>query len=109
MSALVDEFGRPIGRQQLEKIFDTAANVYEGILNIQIFDDAIEAKGTCAHCFGPIEGVLRFPEGYRVKGFPERERDAAKQLAKRVQRDHFCISRVQAGKLPMKDWLKRFD
>lgn len=108
MSGLVDQFGNPIGKATRAQLSE-AANVYEGVLNIELFDDAVEAKGTCAHCFGAIEGVLRFPPGYKLRGDPDRERDAAQQVAAKVKREHFCISRVQADKLPVSEFLKRFN
>ncbi len=109
MSQLVDEHGKPIYKQALEKFLAPAENVYEGIMNITLYQDAIAGKGTCAHCLGPIEGVLRFPKGYKLFGDADRERDAIRQLSDKVKADHYCIARLDAKKLPVQDFLKRFE
>ena len=117
MNGLVDEFGRslskgPAVKAQLDKRLTVADNQFEGVVRVNIYMDAIEGSGTCAHCAGPIEGVLRFPRGYRLSGVPdaaERQADAKRQLYEKLKREHFCIARVDGPKLPVKDFLKRFE
>lgn len=112
---LLDQHGREIkngpGHSSIEKHLDASANVFEGIVQIKIYGDAIEGKGKCAHCDGPIEGVLKFPNGY-LSGSADREErqlDAKRQMYDKFKRDHYCISRIDGPKDFIGDVLKRFE
>ena len=113
---LLDEFGHnlikgPAVKLGLDKKLDAAANVFEGIVTVKIYLDAIEGKGSCSHCGGPIEGVLRFPKGYTLMNCEdahERQADAKRQLYDKLKRLHFCRPRIEGPKRDREEWLKQF-
>lgn len=113
---LLDQYGRPVkngpGNSSIEKHLEVGANVFEGIVQVLFYEDAIEGKGKCSHCNGPIEGVLRFPKGYSLTTTADREErqaDAKRQLYDKFKREHYCISRIDGPKDFIGDVMKRFE
>ncbi len=110
---ILDEFGRRMIRTSatpLDKLLSADQNIFEGLVNIQVFDDAVAAKATCAHCLGIMEGVLHFPGGYLAgPDRDDREVDVRRQVIARIKRDHHCIPRIDGPKLPVKDFNRRFE
>jgi hypothetical protein len=116
--ALLDEHGNSLksggklASGAEKKHTNVGENVFEGVVQIKIYMDAIEGKGKCLHCSGIIEGALRFPKGYsltRAADREERQQDAKRQLYDKLKRDHYCIPRIDGPKLPVLDFLKRFE
>lgn len=109
---LLDRNGQPITRTpvtSLNHLLLPERNIFEGIVNATLYDDAIEAAGECAHCGGKIEGTLRFDKDYlKAKDVEERVRDIKMQLWDKIQEQHYCIPRLDGPKLPVKDFLRRF-
>lgn len=113
---LLDEFGNDLSKgpgvkQGLDRRIDVNADVFEGIVQVKIFQDAIEGKGKCAHCNGLVEGALKFPDGYLSTSADreERQQDAKKQLYAKFKRDHQCGSRLHKNKIDVDVFLKRFE
>ena len=110
MPVLVDWKGKPItrvDRSPLGKQFTQSQNIFEGVVNVKVYDDAISAKGRCAFCHGPVEGVLRFPKDYKLTDNDMIE-DARDQILSRIQKIHYCIPRLDGPKIVAKDWLEKF-
>ncbi len=112
---LLDEFGRPLHKAPgvapgLDKLLLPERNVFEGVANMTLYDDAIEVKATCAHCMGPMEGVLRFDPNYlRARDREDRIADMKVQVCETLQREHYCIPRLEGPKRPAADWLRQFE
>lgn len=113
---LFDEHGNSLSKGPgvkagVDKRMDVEANVFEGVVQIKIYQDAIEAKGKCAHCNGMAEGVLKFPTGYLSTSADREERqlDAKRQVYEKLKKLHYCIPRIDGPKLPVADFLRRFE
>lgn len=114
---LLDQFGKSVTRGPgvkagIDKHLSVEADVFEGIVRIQIYEDAISGKGKCSHCNGPVEGVLRFPKGYSLVSSAdrvERQQDAKMQLYDKFKREHQCGSRLHKNKIDVDVFLKRFE
>jgi hypothetical protein len=108
---ILDQDGRPIfstDRGEIDRRLSPAANQFEGICDIKLYNDAVEIKGKCAYCGGKIEGVLHFPAGYPIHD-PDARQDVKQQAMDQVKRQHYCIPRLDGPKLPAKDFLRRFE
>ena len=113
---LLDEFGNnllkgPAVKLGLDRKLDIAANVFEGIVTVKVYLDAIEGKGSCSHCGGPVEGVLRFAKGYTLINCPdsaERIADAKRQLYDKLKKLHFCRPRIEGPKQDREEFLRQF-
>lgn len=115
MSLLVDEFGRSLAKGPgvklgLDRMLTAQDKRFQGVVNMLLYHDAIEAKGICAFCVGRIEGVLKFPNNYWRGQRDEQDRiaDIKQQIIDRIQRDHQCGSRLHADKIDRDEFLARF-
>lgn len=113
--SLLDQHGNQVSKgpgvkADIDKRLDVAANVFEGVVRVKIYQDAIEGKGKCSHCSGPVEGTLRFPAGYLSTSADREERqiDAKRQLYDKMKSLHYCIPRIDGPKDFIGDVLKRF-
>lgn len=112
---LLNQYGDVVkngpGHEKLDRFLDAERKVFQGVVKMALYDDAITAKATCAFCFGAMEGVLRFDPEYltQCRDREDRLRDMRNQVVDRIQRDHFCGARINDGKDLIDDVMKRFE
>ena len=114
---LLDELGRslikgPGVKANIDRKLDEGGVVFEGVVQVKFFTDAIEGVGKCAHCGSQVEGVLRFAKGYSItetEDRVERQNDAKRQLYDKIKRDHQCGARIHKDKIDVDVFLRRFE
>ena len=102
--------GQPVTRDSKPKMFlgenEAHRASFEGIIDVRVYRDAIEATGKCEHCGSKVVQVLRFPT--HMQGRPEYAQAAREALPIIIRANHFCPT-TQAGKTVLDDWLRQID
>lgn len=108
---LLDAQGRVVGSGRggrLHPLLRVNEKVFEGVLEVKRFDDAIEGVGRCFWCSGDVGAVIRFT-AKEVKEHNITEVEIRKKLYDLIQERHQCGARLHDGKDDVRDFLKRFE
>ena len=108
---LLDAQGRHVGTNRggrIHPLLRTNEKVFEGVLNVKRFDDAIEGVGECFWCRGKVGAVVRFDPKH-IAEHNVTDVEIRKKLYDLIQERHQCGARLHDGKDDIQDFLRRFE
>lgn len=105
---LLNAYGAPVGggrNFKLQKYLNPDLNIFEGPISVRFYSDRMVAKARCFHCSAPIDYTIHMTKSQAAA--VEKDAQYKKNLfdlaGDKLQEDHQCYTRLDAGKDNLKD------